>query len=286
MQNQVKVGIIGAGPAGIAAAVQLKRSGICPLLFEKERVGGLLHNACLVENYPGFPGGIGGKKMVSLFQEHLDHYSIVPLYEEVMKVKPGQQQWQLFSQKDRYHLDYVIIATGTQPCTGDFASSSPRVLYEVYPLLDKKDCLIGIIGGGDAAFDYALNLSQKNMVEVVYRSRQPRCLPLLHQRAKKNPRITLYSEKRLKAILEENQKLQVLLDNSKSRHIERKWDYMVLAIGREPTFPEIIQGADDMISSTLFFAGDVKNGSYRQTAIAVGQGIESAMRIFFEEKKG
>jgi len=49
-----KVAIIGAGPAGIATAIQLRRYGINPLLFEKEKVGGLLRNANLVENYPGF----------------------------------------------------------------------------------------------------------------------------------------------------------------------------------------------------------------------------------------
>ena len=48
--------IIGAGPAGLATAIQLKRYGVSsPLLFEREQVGGLLHNANLVENYPGFP---------------------------------------------------------------------------------------------------------------------------------------------------------------------------------------------------------------------------------------
>ncbi|HHI03008.1 MAG TPA: FAD-dependent oxidoreductase, partial [candidate division Zixibacteria bacterium] len=49
--------IIGAGPAGIAAAIQLKRSGLNPAIFEKKKIGGLLNNANLVENYPGFPGG-------------------------------------------------------------------------------------------------------------------------------------------------------------------------------------------------------------------------------------
>ena len=52
--------IIGAGPAGVAAAIQLKRSGLKPIVFEKDRIGGLLANANLVENYPGFPDGLSG----------------------------------------------------------------------------------------------------------------------------------------------------------------------------------------------------------------------------------
>ena len=67
--NKVEgVTIIGAGPAGIAAAIQLKRYGITPLLLEKNMLGGLLRNANLVENYPGFPVGISGLHLTSLFE--------------------------------------------------------------------------------------------------------------------------------------------------------------------------------------------------------------------------
>ena len=52
--------IVGAGPAGLAAAMQLRRYGLNPLVFERAKVGGLLWNANLVENYPGFPAGLPG----------------------------------------------------------------------------------------------------------------------------------------------------------------------------------------------------------------------------------
>jgi thioredoxin reductase len=64
MQKIEKVAIIGAGPAGIATAIQLKRYEIAPIIFEKARIGGLLLNANLVENYPGFPEGISGITLV------------------------------------------------------------------------------------------------------------------------------------------------------------------------------------------------------------------------------
>ncbi|MBM3324354.1 MAG: hypothetical protein FJY66_01665, partial [Calditrichaeota bacterium] len=56
--------IIGAGPAGIATSIQLKRYHIEPELLEQEEVGGLLRNANWVENYPGFPEGISGAALV------------------------------------------------------------------------------------------------------------------------------------------------------------------------------------------------------------------------------
>ena len=58
--EKTQVIIIGAGPAGMAAAIQLKRYGITPLVFEKNRAGGLLWNANSVENYPVFPAGFQG----------------------------------------------------------------------------------------------------------------------------------------------------------------------------------------------------------------------------------
>ena len=66
------VAIIGAGPAGLAAAIQLQRYGIDALLLEAEAVGGLLRNANLVENYPGFPQGIPGMELARLFAGQLE----------------------------------------------------------------------------------------------------------------------------------------------------------------------------------------------------------------------
>ena len=64
--------IIGAGPAGITAAIQLKRYSIPFILLEKERVGGLLWNANLVENYPGFPAGVRGPKLIGLIEKQME----------------------------------------------------------------------------------------------------------------------------------------------------------------------------------------------------------------------
>ena len=71
MENYPVV-IIGAGPAGLAAAMQLKRQGIDPLVLERKLVGGLLLNANLVENYPGFVDGISGPDLVSLFKDQAE----------------------------------------------------------------------------------------------------------------------------------------------------------------------------------------------------------------------
>ena len=78
---------MGGGPGGIAAAIQLKRSGIEPILIEKGEVGGLLLNANLVENYLGFPEGISGRELVGLFKEQLERIGVSVKFEEVKKLE-------------------------------------------------------------------------------------------------------------------------------------------------------------------------------------------------------
>jgi len=84
--NTQDVAIIGAGPGGIAAAIQLQRYGLRPMLLEKDRIGGLLVNAHWVENYPGFPQGISGIDLARLFQTQLEEIGATVSFEEVRRL--------------------------------------------------------------------------------------------------------------------------------------------------------------------------------------------------------
>ena len=87
------VAIIGAGPAGLSTAIQLKRYKIDPLLFEKNLVGGLLRNAHLVENYPGFTNGIVGIELAKHFLRHLYKTGVKVNYEEVKEVDYDEEKF-------------------------------------------------------------------------------------------------------------------------------------------------------------------------------------------------
>ena len=165
MKSAFKVAIIGGGPAGIACAVQLKRSGIDPVIFEQGRIGGLLNNAYLVENYPGFPKGISGQSLVDKFDRQLQCWNIPVLRELITMLYCDKHKYILKASK-KYTAKVVVIASGTKPKLpeSNFAIHSDRVLYDVYPIRKKRHKTIVIIGSGDAAFDYGLNLCQHNRV--------------------------------------------------------------------------------------------------------------------------
>ena len=138
-----KVTIVGAGPSGLSTALQLKRYGISALLFEGARVGGLLWNANLVENYPGFPGGISGLELVGLFSEQIRGLSVDVIGERVIHLTYEDEVFQLETDaRDYYRSRIAVIASGTSPITfpGELLSEDvqDRVFYEVYPLLTLK----------------------------------------------------------------------------------------------------------------------------------------------------
>lgn len=280
--------IVGAGPAGLATAIQLKRYGVPPLLFERAQAGGLLRNANLVENYPGFPQGIPGPDLVSLFVRQAQNLSIDVTHEEVIELTYDQEMFQVRTAQKSYASRLVVIATGTKPVFFTDLSIpenlADKVFYEVYDLLQAESKHIVIVGSGDAAFDYALNLSRKNRITILNRGDKPKCLPLLWERAQKVLAIT-YRNNTDVYQLRKDSSAGILLDcHSPAGGIQFSADYLVGAIGREARLvclgkTSLQQARALEQQGVLHMIGDVKNGIYRQTAIAVGEGVMTAMKI-------
>lgn len=286
-----EVAIIGGGPAGLSAAIQLKRSGIEPILFEKEMIGGLLRNANLVENYPGFPQGISGRELVELFKHQLERYDIKTYDEEVIHLAYKDGEFLISTNKRELIFRTVIIASGTRPRRlEELERREVReyVFYEVYSISDIKNERIAIIGAGDIAFDYALTLSKNNEVLILSRSPGARCLPLLFERAMKNENITYFQN----TVVENVKAQDTLILNCRNKNGER-WNvpvsYLVIAIGRKPALYFLdnemeIEELQKM--GRLYLIGDVKNDIYRQVGIAVGDGLRAAMEIVRRMKGG
>jgi len=281
--------IIGAGPAGLATAIQLKHYGMNPLLLESTAVGGLLRNANWVENYPGFPTGISGQELAKLFEAQARNIGIELISEKVTTLAYVQDHFQVTSNSRDYSCRIVVIATGTKP-RAPAGLEIPevlhdRVFYEVFPLREAKGRRIAIIGAGDAAFDYALNLSRNNDVLILNRGTQVKCLPQLWAQVRTTSRIT-YHEQTVVLGLRESSTGEISLDcTDRCGTTLSVVDCLICAIGRSPQLDFVTPDLSAMFEtlkdcSLLYQIGDVNNINYRQTAIAVGEGTLAAMRIY------
>jgi thioredoxin reductase (NADPH) len=279
--------IIGAGPAGAAAAVQLRRSGVDFTIFEKKRTGGLLWHANLIENYPGFPRGIRGPDLVRLIEKQLQNLGVKVEKNAVLEVCYQKGFFLIKTSVGNVRSRVLVVATGTLPCrTPERLISSEaagRVHYEVSRLARRKNLKFAILGGGDAAFDYALNLAHRNKVALIQQSRVPKCLPLLRRRAENHPRISCLNNTRLEAVRRAKKGLSLDLTRE-GRKITIEVSDLLVAIGRKPSldiFDQSLksQATELRTAGRLYLIGDVNNGLLRQAAIAVGDGIKAAMEI-------
>lgn len=291
MAEMRQVVIVGAGPAGIAAATYLKRASLEPLVLERREPGGLLRNANLVENYPGFSQGIGGEELAARFAEHLTHLGVATMREEVRLLARSSRGFRIMTDVDEHASRAVIVATGTTPNNPKIRGISGligrRAFSEIAStLLEKaRKSRILVLGGGDAAFDYAINLKGRgHEVSILSRSK-PRCLPLLLERATRD-KIDIRIGVRVDRVEETNSGLSVMCRSS-GKPVTIPGDFVLVAYGRSPNLGFIETGLSKRIGIPknppetsvpgLFLAGDVVRGQNRQAGIAVGDGILAAM---------
>ena len=287
--KQFPVGIIGGGPSGLAAAIQLKRQGIDCLLFEKSAPGGLLKNANLVENSPGFPQGIKGPELVEriLEQAHTNGVTIIP--SEITRLSFADNQFAFETDEQTYHAKIALIASGTQPkkLPGLIIPSEcqSQVHYEIYPLLKIFSQSMAIIGAGDAAFDYALNVAERgNRVTILNRRDKSVALELLQKRVATNEAITYLTNSSVSQVEPGQERPLALKLKVVDGETQIEVDHLLIAVGREPSDYFL---ADDLKNELnrlqeehrLYIVGDVTAGIFRQTSIATGEAVKAAMMI-------
>lgn len=283
--------VVGAGPAGLAAAIYLQRAGMSPLLIEKGEPGGLLREANLVENYPGFPGGIRGAEIAALMVKQALRVGVTVAKERAETIGLRKGRFVVRTDKQERVSRTLIIATGTRPkpmrLKGLSTVTGRRLFFGIdsIPSIGLRDSLVLVVGGGDAAFDYGLNLRSKGCGVIILTRSPPRCLPLLRTRARQagiDVRIGFVP----KSVCERNGRV-VLGCMHGSRLVELKGDYVLVACGREPNLDILLESDMDVSTAIggtpmtnvpgLFMVGDVVRKGCRQTGIAVGDGILAAM---------
>ncbi len=267
--------IIGGGPAGMMAAIQLKRSGKSVILFEKNELGGLLRNANWVENYLGFPEGITGGELVKHFIEHLQSHNVLVEKQFVTEIRKNETL-ELVTKDAVCQAKSVILATGTNPRKLNLPGeeTTNRLFYErvhffqspIYKDLKK----VIIIGGGDVGFDSALNLKSHGIEPVILTRGNICCLPLLKERAEKE-NIEFHENIHFQEIQDNNDTISVICE--KENFIG---DAVLVTIGRNPAVIEINNLRE---TDGIFFTGDMKNGIKRHVQIATGDALTTALTV-------
>lgn len=282
--NIITVAIIGGGPAGIACAIQLKRSGIKSIiLFDKKDHSSLLLNARLVENYMGFSDGISGIDLWNKFYQQFIKYNIKQIfsYVDLLEFNEQEKLFTIMAKKNIYYAKYIVVASGTKPKTLNVINTD--IHYDITKISNQKNQKIAIVGAGDAAFDYALSMSKCNNVSIFNRKHHINALFALQQKVINCNNIQYFNDTKLISIKKNNQKLKLFL-KYQNNLFEKKFDYLIIAIGRianKNFYSSKLHKLETRLikHKLLYLIGDVHNNIYRQVTIATADGILAAMQL-------
>jgi thioredoxin reductase len=266
----VVVGIIGAGPAGIACASILARYQKDVLLFEERAPGGLLNNARWVENFPGLQP-MSGQELVEQLKISVRHPHINLVFEKAEQIQKHRIQT---STGQIYKVDQVVLAMGTQPRIMEDWPPNPRVVYE-WRDVPKDIHTLGILGAGDAAFDSGLSgLDRQYEVYLWNRSNRMKATQLLYQ-----------SYIQAGGVYFEDEPIQGihpfdngLLIQTGKRSINV--DVLLVSIGRDK---KSIVGSD-LLDPAIREIGDYAHPHLRQASIAIGDGIRVGLEIILGQE--
>lgn len=194
--------IIGAGPAGLTAALYAGRYRLNTLVLEKMMPGGQIVLSHIIENYPGFPGGISTHELIDNFKKQVDELGVKIESDEVIKITPDNKTktYIVETGSNSYITKTIIIASGAQSkklgVEGEDRLIGRGVSYCGTcdgPFFKDKE--IVVVGGGDRAIEDAIFLARyASKVNLIHRRRQLRASKILEEKAKAEPKINFILE--------------------------------------------------------------------------------------------
>lgn len=218
--------IIGAGPAGLTAALYAGRYRLKTLLLEKMGFGGQIVLSSVIENYPGFPGGIATGELINKFKQQVEELGIEIVMAQALEIeaKPASTgpTYNIKTQDESYETKCVIIASGAQPkrlgVPGEKQLTGRGVSYCGTcdgPLFKEKD--ICLVGAGDRAVEEAIFLTTyAKTVTLVHRRDKLRASKILEEKARSHPKIKFLLDSVIEEIVGQNKVEGVKIKNVKS----------------------------------------------------------------------
>jgi len=284
--------IIGAGPAGMTAAVYTSRANLSTLMLERGIPGGQMANTEEVENYPGYETILGPDLSTKMF-EHAKKFGAEYAYGEVKQIIDGKEYKTIDAGSKQYKTRTIIIATGAEykkiGVPGEKELGGRGVSYcAVCDGAFFKNKELFVIGGGDSAVEEGVYLTRfASKVTIVHRRDELRAQKILQQRAFENEKVDFIWNTTLKSINEKDGKVGSVTLISTVDGTEREYpaDGVFIYIGMLPLtkpFQTIgitnqagyIETNDRMETKIpgIFAAGDVREKNLRQIVTATGDG--------------
>lgn len=284
--------IIGGGPAGMTAAVYAARAGYKTAMLEVGVPGGQAATTEMIENYPGFPGGVAGPELMIKFFEQTQAFGVETIFEYVESVELTGEVKKVHTNAATHEARTVVIASGAKPKTlginneGKFRGRGVSYCATCDGFFF-KDLPVAVIGGGDTAVEEALYLTKMcSHVTLVHRRDQLRANKVAQDRAFANEKLDIIYDTGLDDIIGEDKVTALKLRNKKTDEVtELPVNGVFIFVGYQPNndfFPPELdvdqQGyviTDENLSTNIpgvFAVGDVRRKALRQVTTAVGDG--------------
>lgn len=304
-----KVVIIGSGPAAHTAAIYTARANLSPILFEGFMAGGIAAGGQLtttteVENFPGFPEGIGGIELMERMKQQSLRFGTKIISETISKVDFSTRPFKLwregFENEEPILAHSVIIATGAtakrlnikgEELYWQKGISACAVCDGALPIFRNKP--LAVIGGGDSACEEATYLTKfGSIVYLIHRREKLRASKIMQDRVLKNPKIKIIWNTVAIEALGDDLLQKIKLQNTINNEItELEVNGLFYAIGHKPnTDPFVGQieldpdgyiitkpGTTQTSIPGVFAAGDVQDKKFRQAITAAGTGCMAAL---------
>ena len=290
--------ILGSGPAGLSAAIYAARADLHPLILTGMALHGQAATTDTIENYPGFPEGVGGSELGMLFQTQAERFGAEIIMDHATSADLKQRPIKIESYGKEYQCKSLIITTGADPrklgIPGEKEFTGKGVSYcgtcDGWFFKDKD---IVVVGGGDSALEEGLFLTRfANSVTIIHRRDELRAGAILRKRAMEHPKIKFIWDSIVTEIMGEDAVNAVKLKNVKTdEEMIHKTDGIFIFIGHIPN-SDLFTGQIDMdkagyiitngVMETsvpgIYAAGEITDPHFRQVITSAGMGAAAAIQ--------
>jgi len=306
--KHVKVLVLGSGPTGYSAALYAARAELQPLVLTGMQLGGQAALTYTVENYPGFPEGVGGAQLGELFQKQAEHFGAVTEFDTANSVDLSQRPFKVTTDSGEYLADTLVVGTGASPnhldIPGEVELTGRGVSYcatcDGWFFKDKK---VIVVGGGDSALEEGLFITRyASSVTIIHRREEFRAGAILQNRAKEHPKINFILNTIVTEVIGKDRLEALRLKNVVTgEETIYEADGLFIFIGHTPNtemFKNQLEMSDlgyikinermETNVPGVFAAGEAADPHFRQVVTSAGMGAAAAIQAtrFLEEESG